>query len=140
MKLYYVALGKGIEDGRLHSRIGDLLVRSGKKDEAIPEYEKAAKLNPADTGSQTNLAVAYLERGRVRDAERVFKWVITTDPQSAAAYNGLGLIAIQRSDTTSARGYFEKACSARSGSDRGAIEPRPHLPDGGRARQSADLF
>ena len=102
-------LGKGIEDGRLHSRIGDLLVRSGKKDEAIPEYEKAAKLNPADTGSQTNLAVAYLERGRVPEAERVFKWVITTDPQSAAAYNGLGLIAIQRSDTTSARGYFEKA-------------------------------
>ena len=64
---------------------------------------------PADTASQTNLAVAYLEKGRVPDAERVFKWVLTTDPQSAAAYNGLGLIAIQKSDTAAARGYFEKA-------------------------------
>jgi tetratricopeptide (TPR) repeat protein len=109
MKLYYAALARGIQNGRLHSRIADLLVRSGKKDEAIPEYEKAAQLNPADTASQTNLATAYLEKARLNDAERVFQWVLTTDPASAAAYNGMGLIAIQRQDATQARGYFEKA-------------------------------
>lgn len=109
MKLYYAALGKGIESARLHSRIADLFVRSGKKDQAIPEYEKAVQMNPSDVESQTNLATAYLEKGRVPDAERVFKWVITTDPSYAAAYNGLGLIAIQRQDATAARGYFEKA-------------------------------
>jgi choline-sulfatase len=107
--LYRAALARGIEDGRLHSRIADLLVRSGKKDEAIPEYERASQLNPSDSESQTNLSLAYLEKGRLPDAERVFKWVLTTDPVSAAAYNGLGLIAIQRQDAASARGYFEKA-------------------------------
>jgi arylsulfatase A-like enzyme/Flp pilus assembly protein TadD len=109
IKLYYTALGRGIESARLHSRIGDLLLRSGKKDEAIVEYEKASRLNPADVGSQTNLATAYLDKGRVRDAERVFNWVVTTDAAYAAAYNGLGLIAIQRRDANGARGYFEKA-------------------------------
>ena len=109
IKLYYTALGKGMENARLHSRIGDLLLRSGKKDEAIVEYEKSSRLNPADVESQTNLATAYLEKGRVPDAERVFKWVVTTDSGYAAAYNGLGLIAIQRQDANSARGYFEKA-------------------------------
>jgi choline-sulfatase len=109
MKLYYAALAQGIQNGRLHSRIADLLVRSGKKDEAIPEYEKAAQLNPADTASQTNLATAYLESGKLSDAERVFKWVLTTEASSAAAYNGMGLIAIQRQDAAKARGYFEKA-------------------------------
>jgi len=109
MKLYYGALARGIQNGRLHSRIADLLVRSGKKDEAIPEYEKAAQLNPGDTASQTNLATAYLERARLDDAERVFKWVLTTDPTSAAAYNGMGLIAIQRQDAAQARNHFEKA-------------------------------
>ena len=109
MNLYRTALEKGIQNGRLHSRIADLLIRSGKKDEAIPEYEKAAQLNPADTASQTNLATAYLDKGRLSDAERVFNWVITTDPASASAYNGLGLIAIQRQDAPTARGYFEKA-------------------------------
>jgi choline-sulfatase len=109
MKLYHAALARGIQNARLHSRIADLLVRSGKKDEAIPEYEKAAQLNPADTASQTNLATAYLERARLSDAERVFKWVLITDPTSAAASNGMGLIAIQRQDATQARVYFEKA-------------------------------
>ena len=46
---------------------------------------------------------------KLSDAERVFKWVLTTDASSAAAYNGMGLIAIQRQDATQARGYFEKA-------------------------------
>ena len=109
MTLYRTAVEHGVESARLHSRIGDLLVRSGKKDEAIPEYEKAAQLNPADAESQANLATAYLEKGRLADAERVYKWVITTDAGYAMAYNGLGVIAIQRQDAATARGYFEKA-------------------------------
>jgi tetratricopeptide (TPR) repeat protein len=109
IKLYRAALEKGIESGRLHSRIANLLVRAGKKDEAIPEYEKAAQFNPSDLESQTNLATAYLERGRVPDAERVFNWVVTTDATYAAAYNGLGLVAIQRQDPSTARGLFERA-------------------------------
>lgn len=108
MKLYYTALEKGIESGRLHSRIADLLVRAGKTDEAILEYEKM-RFNPSDVESQNNLATAYLEKDRVADAERVYKWIVTTDPAHAAAYNGLGLIAIQRQDPVSARGFFEKA-------------------------------
>jgi arylsulfatase A-like enzyme/Flp pilus assembly protein TadD len=123
MKLYYAALDKGIQSGRLHSRIADLLVRSGKKEEAISEYEKAAQFNPSDTESQTNLATAYLEKGRIPDAERVFKWVITTDSSAAAAYNGLGLIAIQRQDPGTARGYFEKAVQL----DPGLIEAQLNL-------------
>src|SRR5213592_2064733 len=41
MNLYRTALAKGIQSGRLHSRIADLSLRAGKKDEAIAEYEKA---------------------------------------------------------------------------------------------------
>jgi arylsulfatase A-like enzyme/Flp pilus assembly protein TadD len=109
MELYRSALRNGIEHSRLHSRIADLAVRSGNKDEAIVEYEKAAQLNPSDLESQANLATAYLEKGRLDDAERVYKWIIATDPEYAAAYNGLGVISIQRQDPSVARGYFEKA-------------------------------
>jgi choline-sulfatase len=109
ISLYRTALAKGIESGRLHSRIADLSLREGKKDEAIAEYEKAAQFNPSDLDSQVNLATAYLEKGKVADAERVFKWVLTTDPEYAAAENGLGLIAVQRHDAVAARGHFERA-------------------------------
>ena len=108
-QLYRTALSKGIESGRLHSRIADLLVRRGEKDRAIAEYEKAAQINPADLDSQNNLATAYLEKGRLADAEKVFKWVLTNDPDYAAAQNGMGLVSIQKQDASAARGYFERA-------------------------------
>jgi arylsulfatase A-like enzyme/tetratricopeptide (TPR) repeat protein len=109
LNLYRTALSRGIDSGRLHSRIADLSLKAGHRDEAITEYERAAQFNPSDLDSQTNLATAYLESGRLADAERVFKWVLTSDPDHAAAQNGLGLIAIQRHDGSAARGYFERA-------------------------------
>jgi choline-sulfatase len=109
LRLYQTALQHGVENGRLHSRIADLELRRGDKDRAIVEYEKAARFNPSDLDSQTNLATAYLERGRIADAERVFNFVVTNDPDHAAANNGLGLVAIQKRDFNDARGHFEKA-------------------------------
>ena len=107
--LYRAALAQGIVDGRLHSRIADLLVRDGHQGEAIPEYEISTRLNPGDTASQVNLATAYMQSGRAADADRVFQAVIAIDPSNAAAQNGLGVLAIQRQDGTAARAYFEKA-------------------------------
>ncbi|MCW5980764.1 MAG: sulfatase-like hydrolase/transferase [Bryobacteraceae bacterium] len=109
MALYKTGLEKGIRSGRLHSRIADLYLREGNKTEAIASYEKAAQLNPADVESQSNLATAYLESGRVPDAERAFKWILATGEEYPAAYNGLGLIAIGKRDVPAARENFEKA-------------------------------
>ena len=109
MQLYRQAVANGIQSGRLHSRIADLLVKAGKKSEAIPEYEQAIQYNPGDLQTQSNLATAYLEQGRLADAERVYKWIMTVDSKYGAAYNGLGVVAIQRQDTAAAKGYFEKA-------------------------------
>lgn len=107
--LYRAALLHGVENGRLHSRIADLSLRKGDKETAIAEYEKAARFNPSDLESQTNLATAYLETGRVTDAERAFTFVVTSDPDSAAGHNGLGLVAIQKHDMAAAQTHFEKA-------------------------------
>jgi arylsulfatase A-like enzyme/Flp pilus assembly protein TadD len=109
LRLYETALQRGVDNGRLHSRIADLSLRAGNKDRAITEYEKAAQFNPADLESQTNLATAYLEKGRVADAERVFQWVLSNDQQYAAAHNGLGLVAIQEHNMPSAQTHFENA-------------------------------
>ena len=109
LRLYETALQHGVENGRLHSRIADLALRGGDKDRAIAEYEKAARFNPSDLESQTNLATAYLEKGRVADAERVFSFVVASDADSAAGHNGLGLIAIQKHDMPDAQVQFEKA-------------------------------
>ena len=108
IKVYGAIRANGILGGRLLSRQGDLYLRSGRKAEAIAAYEKATGYNPADVESQTNLATAYLEAGRLQDAEQCFKRVLTVD-EYARAYNGLGLVGIQRRDFEAARVNFEKA-------------------------------
>jgi tetratricopeptide (TPR) repeat protein len=108
MRLYQSAVSKGVENGKLYSRLGDLHLRAGRKTEAIPFYEKAAQFNPSDVESQSNLATAYLENGRVADAERAYEFIATLEDY-APAYNGLGLISIQRGNPAGARKYFEKA-------------------------------
>jgi Flp pilus assembly protein TadD len=45
----------------------------------------------------------------VAEAEKAFKAIVVQDDRYAAAYNGLGLIAIQRGDGDTARPNFEKA-------------------------------
>jgi arylsulfatase A-like enzyme/Flp pilus assembly protein TadD len=143
LKLYRTALAKGIENGRLHSRIADLSLRKGNKAEAITEYEKAAQFNPSDLESQSNLGTAYLEEGKVADAERVFKWVLTADPDYPAANNGLGLVAIQKKNADEARKYFEKAAEL----DPDLVEAQMNLGllyemsgDRARARQHFETF
>jgi choline-sulfatase len=143
LQLYRTALSKGIESGRLHSRIADLLLRRGEKDPAIIEYEKAAQINPADLDSQNNLATAYLEKGRLADAERVFKWILTNDADYPAAQNGMGLVSIQKQDPNAARGYFERAAQL----DPDLVEVHMNLGllyemagDSARARSSFETF
>jgi arylsulfatase A-like enzyme/Flp pilus assembly protein TadD len=108
MLVYQEAQKQNIRSGRLLSRMGDLYLRDGNRGAAIAAYEKAAQFNPSDVESQSNLATAYLEEGKIADAERCFRWVLTVE-EYATAYNGLGLIAIQRQDTAAARENFERA-------------------------------
>jgi tetratricopeptide (TPR) repeat protein len=108
MLVYQDADKQNIRSGRLLSRMGDLYLRGGNRPAAIAAYEKAAQFNPSDVEGQSNLATAYLEEGKLADAERCFRWVLTIE-ESATAYNGLGLIAIQRQDPAAARQDFERA-------------------------------
>lgn len=143
LQLYRAALSKGIDSGRLHSRIGDLLVRRGEKAAAIAEYEKASQINPVDLETQSNLGTAYLEQGRLADAERVFQWVLTNDADYAAAQNGLGLVFIQRQNPRAAQPYFERAVAL----DPDLLEAQVNLGliyemagDRARARSSFEAF
>lgn len=102
------ALHHGIRDGMILARLGQLYLREGNQAEAIRYYEQAAQLDPLDVEGQGNLATAYLQNGRLDDAERVFHWVLTIQ-EYVPAYNGLGIIAIKRNNLPEARKDFTRA-------------------------------
>ncbi|MFN0193532.1 MAG: tetratricopeptide repeat protein, partial [Aestuariivirga sp.] len=109
LDLYRQGIRNGVKTAWLYSRLGSLLLRQGKKDEAIASFEKASQLNPADSESLNDLALAYLESGRLGDAERVYKWSLATSEDFAPSHNGLGLVSIEKQDLPSARIHFEKS-------------------------------
>jgi arylsulfatase A-like enzyme/Flp pilus assembly protein TadD len=102
------ALNHGIHDGMILSRLANLYLREGNQKEAIAYYEQAAQLNPLDVEGQSDLATAYVQNGRLADAERVYKWVLAIQPY-VPAYNGLGIIAIKQQNFPDARKNFERA-------------------------------
>jgi tetratricopeptide (TPR) repeat protein len=78
------------------------LFQSGKKDQAIAEFEKLAKSNPADRNLRTDLVKAYLASNRVADAEKVLT--------AALKKNGLDTDALlQRCKIYLAGGKFVEA-------------------------------
>ncbi len=109
LKLYQEGIRNGLEKSWLYSRIGRLYIARGDKAAAIAALEKAARLAPSDSDTLNDLAMACLEMQRIDEAERTFKWILATDERYALAYNGLGLIAVQKRDMAAARGYFEEA-------------------------------
>jgi tetratricopeptide (TPR) repeat protein len=98
----------GIHDGMILSQTANLYLRLGNIKEAISYYQQAAQLNPLDVEGQNDLATAYVQVGRIADAERVYKWVLAIQPY-APAYNGLGIIAVKNQDYADARKNFEHA-------------------------------
>jgi tetratricopeptide (TPR) repeat protein len=55
-----------------HSALGFVLMRLGRTTEAIPELEKALALDPADSSTQLNLAIAYEQSGSPAKANAYF--------------------------------------------------------------------
>ncbi|MGH9617250.1 MAG: sulfatase-like hydrolase/transferase [Acidobacteriaceae bacterium] len=102
------ALHYHLHEGEMLSGLAGLYLRQGNVQEAISYYQRAAQLNPLDVEGQNDLATAYLQSGRLVDAERTFRWVLTIQPY-APAYNGLGILADKRNDVAGARRNFERA-------------------------------
>jgi arylsulfatase A-like enzyme/Flp pilus assembly protein TadD len=109
LNLYQDGLRNGVTNAWLFSRLAYLSLQRGNKNEAIGYFERAAQLNPSDNESLNDLGMAYLETGKLADAERAFKWSVAADGKYALAYNGLGLVSIEKHDLPAARGNFEKA-------------------------------
>ncbi|HWF65713.1 MAG TPA: sulfatase-like hydrolase/transferase [Acidobacteriaceae bacterium] len=102
------ALHYNLQNKMILSRVGDLYMHAGHPKEALLFFQRAARLNPSDVENQSNLASAYMHNGQLEDAERIFRSIIASQPY-APAYNGLGIVALNRRDFITARTHFNQA-------------------------------
>ena len=62
-----------LPDRRYRPLYGVFLLQTGKAEQAVAEFERLLKLDPADEALRTNLLGAYLAAGREADAERMLR-------------------------------------------------------------------
>jgi tetratricopeptide (TPR) repeat protein len=109
VEVYQDAIKRGIFTGIIYSRLGKLYLRLHELDKAVDVMTRSNQINPTDLDNLRNLGTAELQLGHVNEAERAFKAITVQNDHYSSAYNGLGLVAIQRGDAESARHDFEKA-------------------------------
>jgi tetratricopeptide (TPR) repeat protein len=79
-----------------HNNLGDFLSRMGLVDEAIAQYQMAAKIDPHDAADRCNLGTLFYRKGQLDQAVGMFHEALKLDPYLPQAYDGLGNVLRQQ--------------------------------------------
>jgi arylsulfatase A-like enzyme/Flp pilus assembly protein TadD len=123
VRVYEDAIEMKLGTDQIYSRLGKDELRLNHLDKALAAMARGSEINPTDLDNLRNLGTAYLQVNRLEDAERTFKAITVQNDKYAAAYNGLGLVAIRRDDAEGALRNFQKAMET----DPGEVEPLLNL-------------
>jgi len=113
----------------LRLRPGDILARSnlallyadtGRTDQALEQYEILERDGADDPDVRANHGSVLIQAGRIQQARAIFESVARSHPGSAAGPNGLGALAAQEQDWSSAATHFSEA-HRRDPRDRNAL-------------------
>ncbi len=86
---------------------GFLCMQLGNYDEAIPPLTRALDLASSNHVARLDRAIAYLNSGRLNEAENDYKTLQNALTNSFQVYYGLGEIAWRKKETNSAIRYYE---------------------------------
>jgi tetratricopeptide (TPR) repeat protein len=92
-----------------HGNLGGILLKQGKVDEAITEFQETVQINPADAEAHYNFANALRKKGRVDDAIIQFQKALQLQPAYASAHNNLGNTFLQTGRLDEAIDQYQQA-------------------------------
>jgi predicted membrane-bound spermidine synthase/tetratricopeptide (TPR) repeat protein len=80
---------KGEDSATIHSELGDIYFRLSMWDKAAAAYEEALRLRRRRNDWRRILGQAYAQLGRIGEAERKFREVLSFSPDDVEAWKGL---------------------------------------------------
>jgi tetratricopeptide (TPR) repeat protein len=107
--LYRVTLTQNPGCWMAQVNLGNLLVKTGRPQEAIDHYQEGIRLKPANANAYYNLGNALYRMNRVNDAVVKYDHALQINPDLATAHNNLGLALAQLSRRPEARQHYEQA-------------------------------
>ncbi len=92
-----------------HNNLGVALSQAGRLQEAIGQFEQAARLKPDDAEAHVNLGNVSLHTGKVQEAIGYYEQAVRLNPNFATAHRGLGLALKRMGRASEAAVQYEEA-------------------------------
>ncbi len=105
---YRKALHSSPNNPFIRDRLGRLLIREKKIDQAVDQYEELKKFSAANPDVRTKLGLLYLDRDRFDDAINEFTFVLASDPGNAQVRFFLGTAYEEKGALPEAEAAFRK--------------------------------
>ena len=110
--IYRQVLESEPENHQALQLLGTLLNQTGRNEAAIPLLQKAAQLAPAMPTIWNNLGAAYLNLGRIDEAQGSCLKALALRPDHADAHRNLGMICFQQERFAEALDHLERSLSS----------------------------
>ncbi len=92
----------------VYNNLGNALLRSGKVDEAIAQYQTALQIEPYYAESYNNLGFAFLQQGRLDEAIAEYQTALRIKPDYANAHFNLGDALVRKGNPGEGILQFQK--------------------------------
>jgi hypothetical protein len=110
--LYRHALAVTENNWSVHADLGNVLLESGRLDEAYEHFESAYRLEPRATKTSFGLGLVASARGHLDEAEQHYRETIGLDYRHAKAHNNLGVLLFDRNETDAGLHHLSEAARA----------------------------
>jgi tetratricopeptide (TPR) repeat protein len=92
----------------IYSDLGFIMAQLGDSEAALADYRKALELDPECAAAHLNLAVTFVQAGKLGEAESHYRQALPGRP-TAESHNGLGYVLARQGRTQEAVAEFRKA-------------------------------
>lgn len=107
--LYLDTIAKNPASWMAYNNLGQLRIKAGRPEEAIPLVEQALRHNPKDIDSYLNLGVALSRLGREDEALLQYEKALAIKPDRSELYSNIGASWARRGQYEKAISYYQKA-------------------------------
>ncbi len=92
-----------------YNNLGTALLKTGRVDEAITQFNRALEIQPDYAVAHNNLGNALLRLGRTADSYAHLEKALEFDPSNVEAHNNMGNTLVQMGRTDEAAAHYNKA-------------------------------
>ena len=108
---------------------GELLVRQGRDEEALPWFIRVLKRETGAVDALVEIGLIHYRAGRFAEAETVFRDALCADKNDARVLNNLGVLSFVQERFRDAQKFFSQAVDIEPDNDDYAVNLRDTLAE-----------